>query len=131
MRAARHYWMSTVSRRGAPHTRPVAGMWVDDRLYIGGSPASRWVKNLSEEPRACLNLSEGDESDRAVILHGRVELIRPDRQLATRIVAASNEKYAYGQTVDQYEGETMLQFTPEVVSAWTELANATRFNVKE
>ena len=41
MRAAKHYWLATVTPAGAPHCRPIAGMWVDDRLYFGGSADSR------------------------------------------------------------------------------------------
>jgi general stress protein 26 len=130
MRNAKHYWLCTLSPQQAPHIRPVAGMWLDGRLYFGGSPLSRWAKNLDLDPRVCINLSEEDEtSDRAVILHGHVATVRPDRALAAKLVSASNEKYAYEQTVDQYEGNAIFEFTPEMVLAWTELANATRWRV--
>ncbi|MDE0887719.1 MAG: hypothetical protein OSB70_19545 [Myxococcota bacterium] len=105
-------------------------MWLDGRLYFGGSPISRSAKNLDLDPRVCINLSEEDEtSDRAVILRGHVATVRPDRALAVKLVTASNEKYAYEQIVDQYEGNAIFELTPEMVLAWTELANATRWRV--
>ena len=63
----KHDWLATVTPDGAPHTRPVDGFWLDNRLYFDGSPGSRWRRNLQENPRACLNLEDGEH---AVILHG-------------------------------------------------------------
>ena len=132
MAAARHYWLCTVSSGGAPHSRPVGGMWLDGKLYLGGSPQSKWARNLLENPRVCLNLSEVEgEADQTVILHGRIEVRRADHELGTRLVAASNEKYPYEQTVEQYEGEIILELVPETVFAWTELGNATRWSLEE
>lgn len=129
MQTARHYWLSTVDTRGDPHTRPVAGMWLDQRLYFGGSPQSKWARNLTSNPRACFHLSEPETGDQAIALHGDVVVTRSDRDLAVRLVAISNEKYGYGQTLEQYEGESILEFEPEIVIAWTELGNATRWEV--
>ncbi len=116
MGAAMHYWLSTVGPDGAPHTRPVGGMWLENKLYFGGSPDSRWCRNLEANPRACINLSE--DGDRAVILHGSVESVRPNRALAVRLVELSNEKYDYGQKPEEYEGQPVLVFAPELVFAW-------------
>ena len=129
MQSAKHYWLSTISIAGAPHTRPVAGMWLDGRLYLGGSPESRWVKNIASNPSVCLSLSESEESDRAVIIHGKIRVRQADRELSDRLVLVSNEKYGYGQTSEQYEGQPILELVPEIVLAWTELANATRWRV--
>ena len=125
MSEAKHYWLSTVSPTGAPHTRPIAGMWLGRKLYFGGSPDSRWLRNLGENPRVCLNLSE--EADQAVILHGGVTFERPDHDLATQLVEVSNAKYAYGQNVADYEGQVICVLEPKVVYAWKELKDATRW----
>ena len=45
-----------------------------------------------------------------MILHGRVDTVRPDRALAVRLVEASNQKYDYGQKPEDYEGEPILVF---------------------
>lgn len=116
---ARHYWLSTLSPDGTPHTRPIGGMWLDDQLYFGGSANSRWFRNLGYNPHMCVNLSE--EGDQAVILHGTAHPLRPDRALAIRLVEASNAKYGYGQKAEDYEGQTVFVFRPSVAFAWTAL----------
>jgi general stress protein 26 len=131
MRSAKHYWLSTMSPDGAPHTRPVGGMWLDRRLYLGGSPESRWAQNVASNPSVCLSLSESEESDRAVIVHGKISVRQADRDLSARLVSVSNEKYGYGQTIEQYEGQPILELVPEIVLAWTDLANATRWRTSE
>jgi hypothetical protein len=127
MRAAPHYWVSTVSSNGSPHTRPVDGLWLDGTLYFGGSPETGWRRNLASNRRACVNLSESGGA--AVILHGTVGVVRPDGALAVRLAEASNEKYRFGQSSKEYEGKQVLAFYPRVAFAWTTLnVDATRFD---
>ena len=80
---------------------------------------------------ASLTLSESEGGDKAVILHASVGITRPDWDLAARLVAVSNEKYGYDQTIDQYEGQPVLELIPETVLAWTRLANATRWTISQ
>jgi general stress protein 26 len=87
------------------------------------------LKNIASNPSVCLSLSESEESDRAVIIHGKIRARQADRELSDRLVSVSNEKYGYGQTSEQYEGQPILELVPEIVLAWTELANATRWHV--
>ena len=53
---AKHYWLSTVTPDGAPHTRPIDGFWLDGRLYFGGgcrgslAPQSQWESQGMREP---------------------------------------------------------------------------------
>lgn len=112
---SKRYWLSTVTPDGAPHTRPVDGFWLDDRLYFDGSPGSRWRRNLQEDPRACLNLEDGEH---AVILHGAVSTVRLDRSLAVRLIGICNEKYGLEQSLEEWEGQESLVFEPSVAFAW-------------
>ena len=114
---AKHYWISTVTRGGAPHTRPVDGFWIDERLYFGGGPKVGWRRNLERNPNACVNLEDGEQ---AVILHGTVKVVRADPALAERLAEMSNEKYelSQGQTPEDYEGQEVLVFEPSVAFAW-------------
>jgi hypothetical protein len=48
LRAASNYWITTVGPRARPHARPVDGVWVDGALCFGGSPETRWVRNLMD-----------------------------------------------------------------------------------
>ena len=114
---AKHYWLSTVTPGGAPHTRPVDGFWLDGRLYFGGGAEVAWRRNLERDPRACVNLEDGEQ---AVILHGSVTVKRADRVLAERLFEMSRAKYAEsaGQSADDYDGQDVLVFEPSVAYAW-------------
>jgi general stress protein 26 len=91
MRAASNYWLTTVSPSGRPHARPVDGVWVDGALCFGGSPDTRWVRNLMANPAVSVNLSSEAE---AIILEGTAELVTdPGHPLAARSTAATREKY--------------------------------------
>jgi len=125
--SAGHYWLSTVGPGSSPHVRPIAGLWLDDLLYFGGAPRTRWFRNLAENPEACLHLSEG--GDRAVILHGAVTRVRPDPALAVRLAEVSNAKYRFGQSAKDYEGTDVWAFRPKVAFAWKTLnEDRTRFD---
>ena len=63
--------------------------------------------------------------------HGRIRVRQADRDLSARLVSVSNEKYGYGQTIEQYEGQPILELAPELVLAWTDLANATRWRMSQ
>jgi len=125
LREAMHYWIATVGADGAATVRPIDGMWLDNALWFGGDPASRWRRNLDVDPRASIHL---EDAERAVIVEGEVHTTRPDHDLAVRLVEASNAKYAMGQTIADYEGEELLTLRPRLVLAWTLLyQDATRF----
>lgn len=91
MRAASNYWITTVGPNARPHARPVDGVWVDGALCFGGSPETRWVRNLMINPAISVHLSSEAE---AIILEGTAELVTdPAHPLAAPSRAASMEKY--------------------------------------
>ena len=76
---------------GRPHARPVDGVGVDGALCFGGSPATRWVRNLLANPAISVHLSSEAE---AIILEGTAEVVTdPAHPLAAPCMAASREKY--------------------------------------
>jgi hypothetical protein len=82
MRAAANYWITTVGPDARPHARPVDGVWVDGALCFGGSPETRWVRNLMANSAISVHLSSEAE---AIILEGAAEYVRVDaRRLPTR-----------------------------------------------
>jgi nitroimidazol reductase NimA-like FMN-containing flavoprotein (pyridoxamine 5'-phosphate oxidase superfamily) len=126
MAQARVYWVATVDPRGRPHATPVDGLWLDDRLYFGGSPETRRNCNLARNPAACVHLESGSD---VLILHGQVHELGPEeRELAGRLAEASNAKYGYGSKPDDYLGGGTFAFTPRKVIAWKPLMkDATRW----
>ena len=66
--AARNYWLATTTDDGRPYQRPVDGVFVDATLAFGGSPQTRWVRNLEQRPDVSVSLPDDDH---AVVLEGQ------------------------------------------------------------
>jgi general stress protein 26 len=113
---ARAYWLATIGPHGRPQVRPVDGLYVDGRIYVGGSPETRWVRNIAANPDVSINLDGGYD---VVILEGVVEMQTPDHDLAERLAAASKAKYPqYGMKTSDYEQPGILAVRPRVAYAW-------------
>ncbi len=131
MDKARIYWICTVSPDGRPHATPVDGVWLDDKLYFGGSPQTRRNRNLAANPAICVHLESGTD---VVILHGEAhEMQAPDRSLTVRVAEASAKKYGYGWKPEDYEKTPgMFIFHPRMVLAWKQFPmDATRWQVQD
>lgn len=90
---AMNYWVCTVGAGGAPHARPVWGLWVDGALCFGGHGV-RWDRNLAANPNVSVHLESGDQ---VVILEGAVERVEDmNSPLAKRAAEASKKKYGMG-----------------------------------
>jgi pyridoxamine 5'-phosphate oxidase-like protein len=122
------YWISTSGPGGKPRVRPLDGMYVDGVLYVGGSPETRWARDLAENPRVAVHLDGGTD---AVILEGEAELLERgvEPELAERLAAASNAKYPqYGMTADSFRGPGPFAIRPRFALAWTSFPkDVTRF----
>jgi hypothetical protein len=126
MSQAKVYWITTVDQSGHPHATPVDGLWLDDRLFFGGSQETRRNRNLAQNPAVCVHLESGSD---VLILHGEVrELGAADRDLSGRLADASKEKYGYGSKPEDYLAGGTFAFTPRKVIAWKPLfKDATRW----
>lgn len=126
MNDAKHYWVCTVSPGGQPHATPVDGLWVDGRLYFGGSPETRRNRNLQSNPAACVHLEDAME---VLILEGEApELKSPDRALTERLAALSAQKYGYRPKPEEFETGGVRVFQPTKILAWTQFpSDATRW----
>src|SRR5215831_17368216 len=91
LRAAANYWIATVGPNARPHARPVDGVWVAGALCFGGSPETRWVRNLMLNRVITVHLSSEAE---AIILEGDAEYVTdPAHPLAAPMLAAFKTKY--------------------------------------
>jgi hypothetical protein len=128
MSAATHYWVCTVGPGGQPHATPVDGLWLDDRLYFGGSPQTRRNRNLAANPATCIHLESGSD---VLILRGETRLFIPEHPLALRLAEASAWKYGYAPKPEDYEAGVHV-FRPRVVIAWKHpLKEATRWELPQ
>ena len=125
--ADRVYWLVTVGPDGRPRVRPVDGLFLDGVIYVGGSPKTRWVRDVALNPRVAVHL---DGVDSVLTLEGDVEVLAGlDDELAERIAAASKAKFPeYGMTAAFYKKNGAIAIRPRTVIAWTDITrDPTRF----
>ena len=115
MTQAMHYWICTVDTKGRPHVTPVDGLWLNDKLYFGGSPQTLRNRNLTANRAVSVHL---DSSDDVVILQGDATLDTPDHELAVQLSTASAEKYGYAPRPEDYQTSGVHVFRPITVFAW-------------
>jgi nitroimidazol reductase NimA-like FMN-containing flavoprotein (pyridoxamine 5'-phosphate oxidase superfamily) len=127
MTQSRYYWIATVDPGGRPHATPVDGVWLDDRLFFGGSPKTRRNRNLAQNPATCVHLENGLD---VVILQGDTELVLLTRAEIESLMEATKEKYGYSPPAEMYEKNGVQRFRPSVVFAWKDFAkDATRWRL--
>lgn len=106
---ARNYWIASVTPQGAPHARPVWGVWLDGGFYF--SSGSRIRSNLERRAEISVNLESGDE---CIILEGRAVRVE-DEGTAKRVAESYNEKYHWD--LEAQPGEFFV-VRPRVVFGW-------------
>jgi len=125
--ADRVYWVATVGPDGRPRVRPIDGVYVDGAIYVGGSPQTRWVRELADNPHVSVHL---DGVEDVIILDGEAEVMTTvEDDLAERLAEASNAKFPeYGMTAAVYRSRGAIAIRPRKVISWTDItANPTRF----
>ena len=117
MRSASNYWIVTVDPNARPHARPVDGVWVQGTLCFGGSPETRWVRNLMANPSISVHLSGEAE---AIILDGRAQYVAdPAHPLVAPCMAASKEKYPQYFSGSAPPFRPFWALRPTTAFAWT------------
>ncbi len=122
LRAARTYWMATVTTEARPHAVPTWGVWLDTTFYTEGG--GRKVRNLRGNPAVVVHLESGED---VVIVEGEaVELRSLERSLFARIDAAYGAKYGYkpsdnlsGPEDVPYPDGGLFAVRPRVAFAWS------------
>jgi hypothetical protein len=115
--AAPNYWITTVSPDARPHARPVDGVWVDGALCFGGSPETRWVRNLMANASISAHLSSEAE---AIIVEGMAQFVTdPSHALAAPCAAASKTKYPQYYSGNDAPFRPFWALRPTTVLAWT------------
>ena len=118
MSVARNYWLASVRPDGRPHSVPVWGVWVGDRLHFGGGRSTRKARNLAENPNVVAHSESGED---VVILEGVAQEVT-DPALQERIDDAYEAKYGIRH------GTPVWVLEPRVVHAWSRFpVDATRW----
>ncbi len=108
LQTASNYWITTVGPDGRPHARPVDGVWVDGALCFGGSPETRWVRNLITNPAISVHLSSEDEA-----------IILSSHPLTAPSMASSRAKYPQYYSGDALPFRPFWALQPTTAFAWT------------
>jgi len=117
--ASRNYWVCTTRANGAPHSKPVWGVWEDGLWFSTGTKAVSG-RNLARDPRISVHLESGDDT---VILEGTVEGFVL-AQVPASVTVAYAEKYGFDPTAEN-SGETdaaglWYRLVPTVALTWQE-----------
>jgi Pyridoxamine 5'-phosphate oxidase len=117
LQTAANYWITTVGPGARPHARPVDGVWIDGALCFGGSPETRWVRNLMANRAISAHLSSEAE---AIILEGTAEYVTdPSHALAAPQAAASKAKYPQYFSGREMPFRPFWVLRPSTAYAWT------------
>jgi len=100
--------------------RPIDGVWVG-ALCFGGSPETRWVRNLQTDPRVSVNLPS---DELAVILEGEVEYVTDAAHPLLEPMMAENRRKYPQYFTNESEGpapefQPFWLLRPSTAFAWT------------
>ena len=129
---ATHYWMATSRPDGRPHVVPRWGVWVDDRFWYDGSPATRHARNLVANDACALHLEDGAA---ATIVEGRVSqpdpIVGPFGEVLSAEFSRKYQALGYAPEPDSWAGEYsggLLTLSPIRALVWTSFpGDLTRF----
>jgi len=121
MRESKNYWVATTRPNGRPHVMPTWAVWHDNRLYFDGSPETRRMRNIAENPHVAVHLEDGTQ---AVIVEGVARLVgQPSRELGEKLAELYGAKYAalgYAPEPDNWDKGGLYVVEPTLALAWTE-----------
>lgn len=119
--ASRNYWICTTRSNGAPHAKPVWGLWADGALWFGTGGESVTGRNLARDPRVSVHLESGDDT---VILEGVIET-HPSESVPADLKTAYAQKYAMPEDGEDPEGSVWYRLAPQVAFTWLEMSYPT------
>lgn len=125
MVAAQNYWIATVRPNCRPHAMPVWGAWIDEKLYIEGSPDTVRHRNIRSNPHVVAHLESGSE---VVIVEGEAfEVGKPPRSLGEQLSEQMTAKYGpdYAPGPDAWDEGGLFVIHPKKVFAWKQFPKDT------
>jgi PPOX class probable F420-dependent enzyme len=118
---------ATIDRDGAPHLMPLWYLVRDRELWAWTYAASQKVRNLERDPRATLQVEDGEEYHelRGVMIEARTEIHRETERVAELGIELF-QRYGTEATgsdfVDAVRAQAVkrvaLQFVPARIASW-------------
>jgi PPOX class probable F420-dependent enzyme len=120
--------VSTLGRRGWPHSMPLWYVPREGEIWIYTYAKSQKVRNLERDPRATLMIETGHEYGelRGVEIEAEAEIHR-DLETVFELVKELTSRYAGGAEVDEQTAEGLksqarkrvaIRFAPQRVATW-------------
>lgn len=94
---AETYWLATVRPDGAPHTRPLLAVVLDEALHFCAGDRSRKARNLTADPR-CSLATNAPSLD--LVVEGEAEAVS-DVATLQRVADAYASKYDWHPRVEE------------------------------
>ena len=113
--ASRNYWLCTTRKDGAPHSKPVWGVWSDGLWFSTGTNAVTG-RNLARDPRISVHNESGDD---VVILEGEVAP-RPQSEVPDSVLASYATKYGFDPRENEDPSGAWFHLVPTVAHSWLE-----------
>ncbi|MGE3962311.1 MAG: pyridoxamine 5'-phosphate oxidase family protein [Dehalococcoidia bacterium] len=112
---SRNYWICTTRAGGAPHSKPVWGVWSNGLWFSTGVRAVTG-RNLARDARVSVHTESGDD---VVILEGEVAP-RPQSEVPDDVLASYAEKYGFDPREHEDPGGVWFLLVPSVAHTWLE-----------
>jgi PPOX class probable F420-dependent enzyme len=112
---------ATVDGSGSPRVRPLWYLWRDGQfLFTTRSEARHTGRDLRSSPRVAISIASEDRPYRAVIAHGRPEVIDKTEELllalSTRYGDAEGRRWAAKAMTEP--DRVLLKMVPETLLTW-------------
>jgi nitroimidazol reductase NimA-like FMN-containing flavoprotein (pyridoxamine 5'-phosphate oxidase superfamily) len=112
---------ATVDARGKPRVRPLWYLWRDGAFWFTTRLEARHTgRDLGANPEVAVSIASEDRPYRAVIAHGRPEVIEKDRGLlldiSTRYGEAEGRRWLAGAIKET--DRVLLKMVPATLLSW-------------
>jgi PPOX class probable F420-dependent enzyme len=112
---------ATIGSSGEPHVRPVWYLWRDGVLWMTTRRKVRDTgRDLDAHPRVAVSIASEDRPYRAVVVHGRPEVLPKDERLLLDISTRYGEELGRGWVgiAMRQSDRVVLKLEPDMLISW-------------
>ena len=123
LQAPRVAVFGTVRAKGAPQLTPVWYLYENGHVYVSMSINSAKYRNLTRDPRVCFCIAAPHPDARAVMIHGKAELIPEEGawsddihwRITRRYYNSDDEAQAFLDSFPAEDKSALVSITPDKV----------------
>ena len=111
---------ATVDEGGNPRVRPLWYLWRDGALWATSRLHRHTGRDLETNPWVAVSIASEDRPYRAVILHGRPEILPKDEVLLAEVATRYGEEQgrAFVAEAMAQDDRVMLKLVPDELISW-------------